>query len=278
MPLPVATRVVEIAIVVPPVGDGGTGTVTFWLPGPIRDASDNVILAAGSFVATLDANGEYDISLPVNDEVGMSPTGWAYAVTVKVGLWQARGSLAVPSGSGSIQFADAFTDDDQIVSGVTYATVGALANETAARIAGDATLAAEDVVLAQAIEDGLEARLTPGFWTGVAFQVLPNAHLYVGGSDPSADPALTDGDVWLTLAGSDPPFTIVNLQVRAGGQWATLALPQSAIDDLTDDLSDINDELAEKLDANLLVVLEEADPIPVGTPAGAVIIRYTPEA
>jgi hypothetical protein len=128
-----ATRNVHIKIVDPPTGTAAGGTVRFRLPYALHDSTDDTTLAPGDYTATLVA-GEATIALPVNDEAGVTPTGWSYEVAVRTSSWATDGYLAVPTGGSTLEFADIFPGAT-VTTVNTYATAGALAAEEVARVA-----------------------------------------------------------------------------------------------------------------------------------------------
>jgi hypothetical protein len=147
--LPMATRIVHIKIVDPPSGTVAAGTVRFRLRYALHDATDNITLSPYDYIATLGTTddravkipalvaGEAYIALPVNDEAGVTPTGWSYEAQVRTSSWVEDGLVPVPSGAGTLEFSDVFPSATaQTVN--TYATVGQLSAEETARIAADA--------------------------------------------------------------------------------------------------------------------------------------------
>jgi hypothetical protein len=163
MPLPVATRNVHIEIVDPPTGTAAVGTVRFRLPYALHDATDDVTLAPADYTATL-SSGEATIALPVNDEAGVTPTGWSYEVQVRTTYWSADGYIAVPSGGSTLEFADLFPSATPTTVN-TYATVGQLSSHEA-----DTTsihgIADTSALLTLAAANALYLALTGGTLTG----------------------------------------------------------------------------------------------------------------
>lgn len=107
MPLPVATRNVHIAIVNASTGLPAAGQVQFTLPYALFDSVGDLVQTPGTFMATL-LNGEAVIGLPVNDEAGVTPTGWSYEVQVRAQSWVEDGFITVPSGGTTLEFSDIF--------------------------------------------------------------------------------------------------------------------------------------------------------------------------
>lgn len=63
------------------------GTVTFKILQELRDTADNIVYSPQTFVATLDANGEFTITLPVTDDPTVTPANWSYWVYVDTDIW-----------------------------------------------------------------------------------------------------------------------------------------------------------------------------------------------
>lgn len=108
MPLPAAVTTVTLhGRIVDHLGAPATGRVSFSMPYPLRDGDDNVIVGAGIVSATLDANGEFTVTLIATDDPDLSPSGWVYAVTISTSAWRARFSIEVPRATvGTLELAD----------------------------------------------------------------------------------------------------------------------------------------------------------------------------
>jgi len=142
MALPVATRDVHIMIVDAPTGTAASGVVRFVNQYALYDSTDAMVLAPGTYTATLDASGEATIALPVSDEAGVTPTGWSYSVFVRTGVWSEDGYCVIETDDlSTLEFADIFPSAT-VTAVSTYATTGQMTAETAARIAGDAVVTA----------------------------------------------------------------------------------------------------------------------------------------
>lgn len=63
------------------------GTVTFKILQELRDTADNIVYSPQTFVATLDVNGEFTITLPVTDDPTVTPADWSYWVYVDTDIW-----------------------------------------------------------------------------------------------------------------------------------------------------------------------------------------------
>ena len=64
-------------------GLAASGTVVFTPSHRIEDANDATILSTPISV-TLDADGEFSISLPCTDDIDLSPRGWYYTATIRI--------------------------------------------------------------------------------------------------------------------------------------------------------------------------------------------------
>lgn len=126
------------------IGEEAAGArITLTTP-VLIDAGANAVLLPSSRTIECDENGEVTEELACNDSVGVSPEGWAYRVEIRGGQ-VITGSLAVPSGETTLEFADAFNPEEPAVVSADslYATLGALAVEVAARAAADEAHAAD---------------------------------------------------------------------------------------------------------------------------------------
>jgi hypothetical protein len=84
------------------------GTVTFKILDELRDNSDDTIYSPMEFVATLDVNGEFTITLPVTDDPNVTPLNWSYWVYVDTDIWNSGiFFIPLPTASGPVaEFAD----------------------------------------------------------------------------------------------------------------------------------------------------------------------------
>ncbi len=99
-PNDVVTRVV-LGVYLTADGAPARGRVTFTPSSRIVDASDAVVVE-GTLVATLDANGQFQIELPTTDNALLSPAGWAYIVSVRLyGVKPQNFYAFLPYGDGS---------------------------------------------------------------------------------------------------------------------------------------------------------------------------------
>lgn len=102
--VPVHGKITDVS-----TGAAGVGYVNFRIPQAIVDTIDKVVLGNGNgnFRATLDAAGEFTISLPACDTPGFTPSGWAYEMRVFTDIWRVEKLLVqVPSAtSGTLELA-----------------------------------------------------------------------------------------------------------------------------------------------------------------------------
>jgi hypothetical protein len=128
-----------------PDGTPHSGSVTVRMSGATRvldDAGDVVLLGAVS--ATL-VDGAFSVILPDPNDVALNPTGFGYSVSVRL---SAVGSLPVVTigpesitADETIDLSDFVTVDPALLDPLaTYVSASELADETAARVAGDALL------------------------------------------------------------------------------------------------------------------------------------------
>lgn len=108
MPWPAALKVVPVHINIVGLDAAQTpaiGRVLFYLPYPLRDAADAVILGnADPIIADL-VDGEALIELPAVDDPDISPFDWRYKVVVETDLWNQTFRAAVPFATvGTLEF------------------------------------------------------------------------------------------------------------------------------------------------------------------------------
>lgn len=88
-------------------GAPSSGYVAFRMPYALRDHAEGVILGPGTFRATLDKNGEFQLDLPASDDPDVTPTGWAYAVQVYTSSMQSKFNCVIPMATvGVLEFTD----------------------------------------------------------------------------------------------------------------------------------------------------------------------------
>lgn len=90
-------------------GDGVTpavGTVRFQIIQELRDTVANIIYAPTEYLATLDLNGEFTISLPTTDNPDVTPLDWTYRVVVATDVWAETFRMSLPGPGPNAEFAD----------------------------------------------------------------------------------------------------------------------------------------------------------------------------
>jgi hypothetical protein len=68
-----------------PTGGPETGTVTFTPATTLQSSSSTIIIQPQPVTATLDGTGSFSVSLLATDATGVTPTGWTYTVSEKLG-------------------------------------------------------------------------------------------------------------------------------------------------------------------------------------------------
>ena len=82
------------------------GTVTFRTLIKLRDTVDNITLVPTDFTATLDAGGEFTITLPATDNPDITPLNWVYQVFLSTTTWRNTTYVRIPFQVGTVEFAD----------------------------------------------------------------------------------------------------------------------------------------------------------------------------
>lgn len=89
------------------------GTVTFKNRVELRDTVTNIVYEPASWVATLDALGEFTITLPTTDNPDITPLDWTYQVYVSTSQWREAFFIELPVALGPVaEFADLIPLDD----------------------------------------------------------------------------------------------------------------------------------------------------------------------
>lgn len=154
------------------------GTVTFKILQDLRDTVDNVVYAPQTFTATLDLNGEFQITLPVTDNADITPLNWTYWVYVDTDVWNPGVFyIALPEALGPVaEFADILPifDESCTPDGTACAPISLVGQVDAL----DASVEAlNDLVTDQAIEiDDLDSRLDTVEITMGALVATVNIH------------------------------------------------------------------------------------------------------
>lgn len=268
--MPVTMREVTVAgISVPPNGIPATGVILFVMPSALYDDTGNMILGRGYYSLTLVA-GAGSVSVPVNDDAGVTPQGWQYRALIRTeDDWKEDGLIEVPSGVGPLEFVPNFVPSSAEPSaGVTYATLAALQAEAATRAAADAALsasitseagtrAAADTTLSNSITAEATARATAD---------STHAALTAPAHGIANTALLLTAALAADAAARFPRSTAADRTV----EWRTAAQVLSDIGGAA--ASDVAD-IVDQLDGLTFLVLASADPIPPGTPSNTVIFR-----
>jgi adhesin HecA-like repeat protein len=185
-----------------PDGTPHSGSVTVRMSGATRvlDDSGDVVLLGAISVALVD--GAFSVILPDPNDVALNPTGFGYSVSVRL---SAVGSLPVVTigpesitADETIDLSDFVTVDPALLNPLaTYVSASELADEAAARAAGDALL----IPLAQKGAAGGVAALDGSTLVPVA-QVpdLPASKITSGTIDDARIPAGIARDTEVTAA------------------------------------------------------------------------------
>lgn len=139
------------------------GTVTFKILQDLRDTTTNIVYSPMTFVATLDVNGEFLITLPTTDSPDITPLNWTYWVYVDTDVWTSGVFyIALPAALGPVaEFADIIpilsedcTPDGTACAPISLAgEVAALADSVEAMQEELTDLAAEVATFSGAITD-----------------------------------------------------------------------------------------------------------------------------
>lgn len=107
--------------------DGGaSGRVRFDAPYTLTGAGDNSVVPPFTRYASLDADGEFTISLPATNDPQWTPSGWAYTVRATVAGQTITGTLQLDYQTTSVELADLIQVDGAATAGTTYATLAQL--------------------------------------------------------------------------------------------------------------------------------------------------------
>jgi hypothetical protein len=100
---------------------GDVTSVTFRSPSWLYGGTDNIIVPSFTISATGDADGAFSIDVPATDDPAWAPQDWAYAVTLKCGSREERGTVIVPAATvGTLKLATVFNPDNSVELGVVY--------------------------------------------------------------------------------------------------------------------------------------------------------------
>src|SRR5687768_13103767 len=127
------------------------GTVTFKNRVELRDTVANIVYEPATWVATLDASGEFTITLPTTDNPDITPLNWTYQVYVSTTQWREAFSIELPVALGPVaEFADLIPLDDPDActpDGTACAPISLVGEVTA--LAADVTALAADLDTAE---------------------------------------------------------------------------------------------------------------------------------
>jgi hypothetical protein len=105
---------------------GAAGQARFDRPVALVGGVDNSIVPARPEYVTLDASGEFTISLPATNDPQWTPQDWAYAVEIVTSSGVVRGTLQLDYQTAAVELADLLQVDGAASTGVTYATLAQL--------------------------------------------------------------------------------------------------------------------------------------------------------
>ena len=125
MAFPAGLTLITVSGQVAGLPDGDPAGVSFRIPVWLQGPAAGAVMAPVRLPATLDADGEFSISLPATNDPAWTPVGWTYAVTITRGGHVQRGSLALPYDGGAVDLADAFNPDETTEPGVIYMLLSA---------------------------------------------------------------------------------------------------------------------------------------------------------
>lgn len=62
-------------------GSPNSGAIVFTSTTPLLDTTDHAVVAPGAYAGKLASDGTFSVTVPFNDNPGVTPTGWSYLVT-----------------------------------------------------------------------------------------------------------------------------------------------------------------------------------------------------
>lgn len=187
MPFPAGLTLVSVHGRFDSLPDGGaSGRACFECPYTLLGPTDNSIVAPFRVYANLDADGEFTVDLPANNDPDWTPVDWAYTVRAVINGATITGTLQLDYQTPSVELSDLLQVDGAAEAGTTYATLAQLAT-----VQTDLGAAEADI-----------ATLTTGLATASA-----SANLAVAGSVRASDHNLTGWtfDPALAQAGTVQP-------------------------------------------------------------------------
>ena len=82
-------------------GIPGRGTISFFKQKTAYD-TDDAVAVSSPITVTLDATGSFSVDLPTTDNVLLTPTGWAYEVSIRInGVKSVNVRIYLPLGDGT---------------------------------------------------------------------------------------------------------------------------------------------------------------------------------
>jgi len=124
---------------------GASGQARFDRPVTLVGGVDNSIVPTRPEYATLNASGEFTISLPATNDPDWTPVNWAYSVEITTGGGVTRGTLQLDYLTTAVELADLLQVDGAAVTGTTYIALssrGAAGGVAALDVDGDVNDAA----------------------------------------------------------------------------------------------------------------------------------------
>jgi hypothetical protein len=87
-------------------GRPDSGTVSWSIPTPLRDHTGNAVIGPDTISAELAPDGSFSVTVPAVDAPTLTPSGWAYTVTVNTAGWSTTFQAQVFAATPSVAFAD----------------------------------------------------------------------------------------------------------------------------------------------------------------------------
>lgn len=107
MPYPTDVAVVTVHGVLERAdGRPDSGTVSWSIPTPLRDHTGNAVIGPDTISAELAPDGSFSVTVPAVDAPTLSPSGWAYTVTVNTAGWSTTFQAQLVAATPSVAFAD----------------------------------------------------------------------------------------------------------------------------------------------------------------------------
>jgi hypothetical protein len=113
---------------------GASGQACFTRPYALVGGADNSIVPPRPEYATLNATGEFTISLPATNDPDWTPVNWAYSVEILSSSGVIRGTVQLNYQTPAVELADVIQIDGTTSTGTTYIPLSA--RGAAAGVAG----------------------------------------------------------------------------------------------------------------------------------------------